>query len=412
MNLNRDSGDLDKLKQRNLWVLFIIGLIHGFGVGMLNVLLQPFILDLTNSILVTGVLISLGGAMQFLPLPLVGKLSDKHGRKIPLLIGIPMYILGLLFFIISNSSTLFFLIIGILFYFTGFTFNGLNRQFLTTENSDKAKGFVYGLMFFSFFAGMIGGSTLIMFNGRINPRFYFTIFASILLIEWIIYFLFLTDVYKIKLIQGQITQHNPSNSDNKIWKKLFQTPKTKVILIFFTLDIFVYSISLSIYTGGLKDQYNFSIEQLAIFSMAFNIANLVTQIPAGKLVDKLGKKKTLILSQLFGLGFFIMNGLAYSLWAIGFEIVLLPFILVAQILIGLSVTTFIPSEQIILTDLDETRKAESYGIVGFIRGIGFMFTGVIGGLLIENVHYLAPFILSAIGVLFEVWYLVKYFHEN
>jgi len=411
MKKHRNSGDLEKLKRRNLWVLFIIGLIHGFGVGMLNVLLQPFILDLTNSILVTGALISLGGVMQFLPLPLVGKFSDKHGRKIPLLIGIPIYILGLFFFIISNSSTLFFLIIGILLFFMGFTFNSLNRQFLTSENSDKAKGFMYGLMFFSFFGGTIGGSALIMFNGSINSRFYFIIFAGILLTEWIIYFLFLTDVYKIRINQGLVPQHNPTNKDHNIWRKLLQTPKTKVLLIFFTLDIFIYSISLSIYSGGLKDQYNFTIEQLAIFSMAFNIASLVSQIPAGKLVDKLGKKKTLILSQFFGFGFFFMNGLAYSLWTMGFEIFLFPFIIMAQICISLSVTTFIPSEQILLTNLDETRKAESYGIVGFIRGIGFMFTGVIGGLLIENVHYLAPFILSAIGVLFEVWYLVKYFHD-
>ncbi len=195
MNLNQDSKGIDKLKRKNLWILFIIGLIHGFGIGMLSVLLQPFILDLTNSILITGVLVSLGGVIQFLPLPIVGKLSDKHGRKILLLLSIPIYILGLLFFIISNSSTLYFLIIGILLYFMGFTINSLNRQFLTSENSDKAKGFMYGLMFFSFFGGTIGGSTLIMFNGSINSRFYFVIFAGILLIEWIIYFLFLTDIY-------------------------------------------------------------------------------------------------------------------------------------------------------------------------------------------------------------------------
>ncbi len=411
MNLNQDSKGIDKLKRKNLWILFIIGLIHGFGIGMLSVLLQPFILDLTNSILITGVLVSLGGVIQFLPLPIVGKLSDKHGRKILLLLSIPIYILGLLFFIISNSSTLYFLIIGILLYFMGFTINSLNRQFLTSENSDKAKGFMYGLMFFSFFGGTIGGSTLIMFNGSINSRFYFVIFAGILLIEWIIYFLFLTDIYKLKINQGLVPQHNPKNKDHKIWRKLLQTPKTKVLLIFFTLDIFIYSISLSIYSGGLKDQYNFTIEQLAIFSMTFNIASLVSQIPAGKLVDKLGKKKSLILSQFFGFGFFFMNTIAYSLWKMGFEIILIPFIIIGQICISLSVTTFIPSEQILLTNLDETRKAESYGIVGFIRGIGFMFTGVIGGLLIENVHYIAPFILSAIGVLFEVWYLVKYFHD-
>lgn len=411
MSLNQNLDEIDQLKRKNLWILFIISLIHGFGIGMVNVLLQPFILDLTNSILITGVLISLGGVMQFLPLPIVGKLSDKHGRKIILLVGFPIYILGLLFFIISNSSTLYFLIIGIILYFMGFTINSLNRQFLTSENSDKEKGLIYGLMFFSYFGGTIGGSALIMFNGSINSRFYFLIFTGILLIEWIVYFLFLSDVYKLGINKSPYQYHNPSNNNHKIWRKLFQTPKTKVILIFFTLDIFIYSVSLSIYSGGLKDQYNFTIEQLAIFSIAFNITNLVSQIPAGKLVDKLGKKTTLILSQFFGLGFFFMNIFAYSLWKLGFEIILIPFIIIGQICIGLSVTTFIPSEQILLTNLDETRKAESYGIVGFIRGIGFMFTGVIGGLLIENVHYLAPFVLSTIGVFFEVWYLAKYFHD-
>lgn len=411
MSLNQNLDEIDQLKRKNLWILFIIGLIHGFGIGMVNVLLQPFILDLTNSIFITGVLVSLGGAMQLLPLPIVGKLSDKHGRKIILLVGFPIYILGLLFFIISNSSTLYFLVIGILLYFMGFTINNLNRQILTNESSDKEKGLIYGLMFFSYFGGIIGGSTLIMFNGSVSSRFYFLIFTGILLIEWVMCFLFLSDVYKLRINENAIQYYNSSNNDHKIWRKLFQTPKTKVILIFFTLDIFIYSISLSIYSGGLKDQYNFTIEQLAIFSIAFNITNLASQIPAGKLVDKLGKKKALILSQFFGLGFFFMNIFAFSLWKMGFEIILIPFIIIGQICIGLSVTTFVPSEQILLTNLDETRKAESYGIVGFIRGIGFMFTGVIGGFLIESVHYLAPFILSIIGVFFEVWYLVKYFHD-
>ena len=86
-------------------------------------------------------------------------------------------------------------------------------------------------------------------------------------------------------------------------------------------------------------------------------------------------------------------------------------ILFAQVILGLSLSTFVPSEQISLTDLDENRKAESYGIVGFIRGIGLIPTGFIGGFLIGNVHYIAPFVISFIFIFFEIWFLIKYFQD-
>ena len=65
----------------------------------------------------------------------------------------------------------------------------------------------------------------------------------------------------------------------------------------------------------------------------------------------------------------------------------------------------------ISTDLDETRKAESYGIIGFLKGIGFMPTGIIGGYLTEEFNYIIPFVLSFIGVIFLIWYLHKYFDD-
>ncbi|GAG65556.1 unnamed protein product, partial [marine sediment metagenome] len=74
--------------------------------------------------------------------------------------------------------------------------------------------------------------------------------------------------------------------------------------------------------------------------------------------------------------------------------------------------TFIPSAQMILTDLDETRKAESYGIFDFLKGIGFMPTGIIGGYLTEEFNYIIPFILSFIGIIFLIWYLGEYFDEE
>ena len=65
----------------------------------------------------------------------------------------------------------------------------------------------------------------------------------------------------------------------------------------------------------------------------------------------------------------------------------------------------------ILTDLDETRKTESYGTTGFLRGIGFMPKGIIGDFLTESVSYIAPFILSFIEILLFIWFLSKYFRD-
>jgi MFS family permease len=73
---------------------------------------------------------------------------------------------------------------------------------------------------------------------------------------------------------------------------------------------------------------------------------------------------------------------------------------------------FIPSAQMILTDLDETRKAESYGISDFLIGIGFIPTGIIGGYLTEEFNYIIPFILSFVGIIFLIWYLRKFFDEE
>ena len=99
MITHENSEGIEKIKRKNLWALFFINLIHGMGAGMFNVVYQPFILDLTGSILMTGIIVSIGAIVQFLPMPLIGKLSDKLGRKKLMLGAIPLYILGLIFLI-------------------------------------------------------------------------------------------------------------------------------------------------------------------------------------------------------------------------------------------------------------------------------------------------------------------------
>jgi len=410
MNKDRNSEDIERIKRKNLWALFFINLIHGTGFGMFNVVYQPFILDLTGSIMITGILVTIGAIIQFLPMPLVGKLSDRFGRKKLMLSSMPFYVFGLIFLSISTSNTLVFLVTGILFFFFGTILNNVSSLIFVSENSNKSKGLMYGLILFSFFGGTILGSFFVLFGAAFDTRFFFLVFIGILITEWFINLIFLSERFQLDK-SPKIPPIKSDELDQGIWKKLFKNPKSKAILIFFTLDLFVYNIALSIYSGGLKDFYLITREELALITIVFNTSNMIFQIPGGHIADKIGTKKSLILSQFFGLTFFAINILAYFMWAEGFIEFLLPALIISHIPFAMSVCTFIPSEQISLTNLDETRKAESYGIVGFMRGIGFIPTGFIGGFLVESVHYIAPLIISFFGIFFEIWYLAKYFHD-
>ncbi len=399
---------LDTRMRRNLIVLVITRLIHGFGTSIFTIIYQPFLLELTNSIVLTGLFISIGSIIQFIPMPLIGKISDRFNRQYILISSIPIYIIGLLFFIFANQSSLYFVVFGIIFYFLGFILNNINAQFLVAENTNESKGIIFGFMFFSYFGGTIAGSLLIIFGQGLNSKFYLMFFIILLLVEEVFFIFFLTPQTLYK--QNQKIQKNNYKKEN-MWVKIFKTKTLRMILIFFTLDLFVYSISLSIYTGGLNDYYNLTKENIAFITLWFNIANAIFQIPAGHITDKIGNKKTLILSQFFGFGFFFMNILSVILWMNYIRHTLIITLSIGYVLFALSVCTFIPAEQVILTNLGEDQKAESYGIVSFFRGIGLIPTGIIGGLIVENVHYIAPFIFSTIGILFELLFLIKYFHD-
>ncbi|NVM34918.1 MAG: MFS transporter [Candidatus Lokiarchaeota archaeon] len=403
-------NNLDKTKRRNLIVLAITKLIHGFGTSMFTIVYQPFLLELTNSIVLTGLIVSIGSIMQFLPMPIVGKFSDKYNRKYILISSIPLYIIGLLFLILANSYSLYYVILGIILYFLGFIINNLNTQFLVAENSDRSKGMIFGFMFFSYFAGTIAGSFFIFLGKGLHTKFYFIFFIGLLIIEGIIFTFFLSSGTQYYHAQRPAIK-NINNEKENMWLKVLKTKNLRTILIFFTLDIFAYSIALSIYSGGLNDYYNLSKENIAFISIWLNIGNAAFQIPAGRITDKIGNKKTLILSQIFGFGFFFTNIITVILWMNQIRNTVLITLSIGYVLLALSVCTFIPAEQTIMTNLGEERKSESYGIISFFRGIGLIPTGILGGLIVENIHYIAPFIFSAVGVIIELLFLLFYFHE-
>jgi len=409
MNILGNSEEIDKEQKKNLWALFFIGLIYGFASRPFFLVYQPFLLEITGSIFITGILVTLGGIVAFFPKPWVGRLSDKYNRKKVWMLDAPLFFIGMSFLLFAES--LIFLVPGIIFYYLSEVVGEISYNMYISACSDKTKkGKLFGLMFFSIFFGNIGGEIFVVLNIVKEIRVYFGLYMIISVGTYLIIFLVISNPTS-RQTKNTVIRTKIFNTKKSMWKDIIKTPKKRAIIIFFTLDIFLYSISGSIYGAGLRTQYNLTYEQIAFIAIWFTIANMIFQIPAGHLADKIGKKRSLILCELFGLSYFFISILAFFLWSLGFRFYLIPLLSVANVLSGLTASTFIPSAQMILTDLDETRKAESYGITGFIRGIGFMPTGIIGGYLTEKFNYVVPFMISFIGVIFLIWYLRKYFDK-
>ena len=410
MNILGNSEEIDRVQKKNLWALFSMGLIYGFASRPFFLVFQPFLLEITGSVFTTGILVTLGGIIIFLPKPWVGRLSDKYNRKKVWLLEVPLFFIGMAILLFAENLIL--LVPGIiLFHLSGVVGEISYNMYISASSEKTKKGILFGLMFFSIFIGNIGGEFYVLLDIVNDIRVYFILYMLLDSISYLIMFFVISNPTSIKTKDSAITTEI-INKRQSMWKDIFKSPKKRAVLIFFVLDTFIYSISLSILGAGLRAQYGLTYEQLAFIAICLSISTMIFQIPGGHLADKIGKKRSLIVSELFGLGFYLTLILAFIFWSLGFPQVLIPLLSVGNILFGLNISTFIPSARMILTDLDEIRKAESYGISDFLIGLGFIPTGFIGGYLTEEINYIIPFVLSFIGIIFLIWYLRKYFDEE
>jgi len=399
-------------KKNNLYTIFFTNILHGFGFSMFNVVYQPYLYQITQSEVILGYLTTFGILMQLIPMQLSGKIADKYGRKPLILIGLSSIVVGLIFMIISEEIV--FIIIGIVLIFSGYGIRDPPQQVFTRENSEEKKhGLMFSLMFFGHFAGSIGGNLIVTYLGsEYTAPFYFKIFTGIVIFQIIIQFIFLKEE---ELSQSKETETMPPNKivkkeskSENTWKIIFKNPRNRKIILFFLMDAMIWGISLSIYWGALVATYGITKEQIGVILIVFNISNMIFQIPGGYLVDKFGNRRSLILGDSMG---FLVFGLALLGWFFR-DSLLMPFLFAVHFVLGIIVSVFLPAQMSLLSNLDKKKPAEFYGIMSMVLILGFMPMGLISGLIIANVHYIAPFIITLLLIPLELLYLVKVFPKD
>ncbi|MHA1110237.1 MAG: MFS transporter [Promethearchaeota archaeon] len=407
---------LRKIKRNNLIVLYIINFIHGICIGAYNSVYQAHLLDITKSEFLVGVVQSTGFFLMLLSMLVSGKLSERYGRKKMILFGTIMFIAG--FAVLYFGRTLPFLIIGSMLAYGGFGFLDPSWVASIAENTnEKNSGLVYGLTFFFFFFGSIIGSLLVSLlesNPTVeiiglgsNAAFYFLIGIGILFLEGLIQMVFLNEkaVFQRK-------SHEHIKKQKKIWRVYFHDKALRRLLIFFVLDAFVWGNAIQLYyTSLLSVDKGFGITQgqLALYVvLVVNVANLVFQIPAGKLIDKIGSKKGFLISEYFGLLFLILNIVT---WFLPRDYLILMLIL-SQIAWGLMIVPWLPAQNKIISRVYPERTAEIYGFMNFARNIFWFGAGYLAGWNLGTFGFLGPMIVGVVGVVVEIVYIYAFIDEK
>lgn len=408
-DLNR-SEKLAKPKKRNLSVSFIIFLLFGFGNGFLFVL-QPLLLEITSSLFSTGLILTIASLIQILSMLWVGKLTVRFGKKRIMLIGVTLSILSGLLLIFANSI----LQAGtavILLYLGGVMW-GLNSDLVISENSaESKKGSNFSFMYFAASSASIGSYLFAVFDIGITSRFYLVLYIVMELIMLIV-ISFIIEPTKSEQDEIKGKELSSENKRKKsILSEIFRTRKTRIIVVFFTINSFVFGLAVSIWNAWMVDTYSVTQQELALFFLVLNLSLMIFQIPAGRIIDKIGNKKALLISESCFLISTSLTVIVFFIWSKGFLSFLIPGTIVGIIVYTIYESIFFPVESIYLTNLVEDRKEESFGTVSLFTDGSRIPTSIISGSLVDFIHPISHSIVSFGGFLLLIGYLIKFFDKE
>ncbi len=370
-----------KKENRNLLIIALIALVNMLGYGIIIPLIYAYSRKYGLSDFENGLLFSLFSVCQFISTPIIGRLSDKYGRR-PLLV---ISILGTVasFFIMAFAPSALFLYIARAL--DGLTAGNIPVAFAvisdSTEPKDRAHAF--GIVGAAFSFGFVFGPAVAALSVGWGSGVPFIIAGVITLIAALMTIFYLPETNK--------------HIGQKHTGKLFDLPLLAKTLVephvgptFLITLIFFLAFSCSIIFGFqpyVLNVLHLSAQGNAILFVIFGAIGLVTQTFLVQRVSKwLGVKKAFMVSLGFtAAALFVMTLIPSLTLFVG-----------AMAIIGLFnsiVQTLIPT--ILSQEADAKSQGSVMGLNASYQSIGMIVGPIAGGFLSAYARPL-PFIIGSL----------------
>ncbi len=368
---------------RNLLIIALIALVNALGYGIIIPILYSYSHKYGLTDFQNGLLFAIFSLGQFISTPVIGRLSDKYGRR-PLLI---ISILGtaISFFMMAFAPNAIFLFIARAL--DGITAGNIPVASAvisdTTAPEDRAKGF--GIIGASFGFGFIFGPVISAFTVGFSQSLPFIIAGTISVIALVLTAIYLPETNKHI---GEV-KHGKFFDFHKLFHALFDenVGSTFMITLFYWLafGMFIYAFQpFSVVVLKL------SPNQISIIYSIFGAVGLVAQLfILPKFIKNFGLKKGLRLALSVVIISFFGMFLSKSL----------TLFIIASVLLGLSNSTVNPLVQAILSqETDAKSQGSILGLNTSYMSIGQIFGPILGGAL-ATIYTPSPFLAGSLTTL-------------
>lgn len=351
---------------KSLFVIGITAIVNSLGYGIIIPILYSYSKRFGLTDFQNGLLFSTFSVCQFLSTPVIGRLSDKFGRKPLLLISLGGTAASFLIMAFAPSA---------LFLFIARALDGATAGNIpvamavisdTTDLKDRARGF--GLIGAAFGFGFVFGPAISAVTVGIGPSIPFLIAAAVALIAVILTAVILPETNKTK---GRLK--GGGLFDFPKLAKAVVDPNLGLTLLVSLIYSFSFGLLIFAYQPFSKKILMLTDSQIAVNFMIFGIVGLIAQafvIPqtTKRVEDKKLLLNSLTLSVFAFLGFFLARSY-------------IAFILISTIL-SLSNALVGPLIQSLLSkETDEKSQGEIMGINASYVSIGTIFGPILGGAL-------------------------------
>lgn len=361
---------------RNLAIIALIAVVNALGYGIIIPILYSYSKKYGLTDFQNGILFALFSLCQFFSTPVIGRLSDKYGRR-------PLLIISILGTAISFILTAF--APSAIFLFIARALDGITAgnipvasAVITDTTAPKDRAAAFGIIGAAFGFGFIFGPAISAATVGINMGVPFLIAAGISLLAVVLTFFFLPETNKNI---GKI-RHDKLFDFKKLANAL--TNKTVGNTLLLTLCYFMaFSMFIFGFQSSTVQVLHMSENEIALLFSLFGVLGLISQVILLKQVlARLKIKNTLLFSLswvsfVFFLMFFTRTTVMFTL---------------ASIALGL-VNSFVqPITQTILSEeTSEKEQGEMQGINASYMSIGQILGPIIAGSL-ATLSISAPFL--------------------
>lgn len=367
---------------RNLLVVAIIAVVNALGYGIIIPILYSYSHKFGLSDFENGLLFSVFSLAQFIATPIIGRMSDKYGRKPLLLISLIGTALSFLMMAFANSAAILFLARAL----DGITAGNIPVASAvisdTTQTKDRAKGFA--IIGASFGFGFVFGPAISAFTLKWGFSTPFLIAAAVTTVAVLLtaFVLTETNTHKNEVAHGKLF-------DFKRLVTALTDPdvgKTLTLSLFYALafGIYIYAFQpFAVKALGMTDQW------IAITFTAVGVVGFIAQIfVIPQILKKMSEQRLLV----------------YSLYTMGTMFVTMYFIRDIYQFIGAAMIFAFANSfagPLIQTFLSKETDAKSQGtILGLnasYMSIGLIFGPIIGGAL-ATITVESPFLAAALFI--------------